>query len=102
MRILIIFLTLLSLLIIHNSKVYSANLEEAIILYQKGNFKKCIKYLEDYIKMSPDPRAYYLLGYSYYKIKKHTEAMKYFKEVYLIDPEFSPAKSIWKANLTSK
>lgn len=102
MRIFIIFLTLLSLLAIYNSKVYSVNLEEAIILYQKGNFKKCIKYLEDYTKTLPDPRAYYLLGYSYYKIKKHSESMKYFKEAYLIDPEFSPAKSIWKANLTSK
>ncbi|MBI5025889.1 MAG: tetratricopeptide repeat protein [Nitrospirae bacterium] len=67
------------------------NLQKAYSLYAKGDMKEAINILEEYVKQNPDPNALYFLGYAYYKIKKMDMAMKYFNEVYLLDPDFSPA-----------
>jgi len=64
--------------------------DEALSLYQKGDFKAAVQYLEKYVEKKPDPYAYYLIGYAHYKMKNHSEAMKYFKDAYMLDPNFSP------------
>lgn len=64
----------------------------AINSYKKGNFKEASGYLEEYVKIKPSPEAYYLLGYSYYKLKLFREAEKAFNEAYLIDPELVPPR----------
>jgi len=64
--------------------------QKAYSLYYQGKMKAAIEILEDYVKEHPDPRALYLLGYAYYKIKKMDMALKYFNEVYLISPDFTP------------
>ncbi len=64
----------------------------ALDAYRAGDFKKASNYLEEYVKAKPDPRAYYLLGYSYYKLREFDKAEKAFNEAYLIDPELVPPK----------
>ncbi|MBE0426243.1 MAG: tetratricopeptide repeat protein [Nitrospirae bacterium] len=68
-----------------------ANYEEALLLYKKGDYKTAAGQLKEYLKEKPDPYAYYLLGYAYYKMKKYPDSVKYFKEAYTIDPDISPA-----------
>jgi TolA-binding protein len=67
---------------------------EALSAYSRGNFKKAVSVLEKYVDENPRAEAYYLLGYSYYKMKRHREAARYFGEAYLIDPALDPAKII--------
>jgi TolA-binding protein len=64
--------------------------EKAFASYKKGDYKTAVKLLKEYVEKKPDPNAYYLLGYASYKMKNHSESVKYFKEAYVIDPNFSP------------
>lgn len=63
---------------------------KAIDAYRRGDFKKAVETLKDYLSERPDPKAYYLLGYASYKLKQHKEASEYFRQAYLIDPDFNP------------
>ncbi|RPI36797.1 MAG: DUF2225 domain-containing protein [Nitrospiraceae bacterium] len=62
--------------------------QKGLTYYQKHQYKAAIKHLKAYTKNTPDPRAYYLIGYASYRIKDYATAKKYFSDVYLIDPEF--------------
>lgn len=62
----------------------------ALEQYEKGNFTEAIKYLKEFVSRRPEPSAYYLIGYALYKQKKFDEAEEYFKQAYLIEPNFSP------------
>ncbi|MBI4698592.1 MAG: tetratricopeptide repeat protein [Nitrospirae bacterium] len=67
-----------------------AVVKKAYGLYYQGKSQAAIKLADDYVKDHPDPGALYFLGYAYYEAKKMDIARKYFKEAYLIDPNFSP------------
>lgn len=67
-----------------------ASFRKAYSLYYQGQLNQAIKVLEEYVNKYPDPKALYFLGYVYYESKKMGPAMKYFKEAYLIDPDYSP------------
>lgn len=90
------FIIVLSFLFVTASAVY-ANTDneysEALKYYNSGKFNKAVSLLKDYIKNNQDPSAYYRIGYALYKLKKFDESAEYFRETYLIDPTFSPAKS---------
>lgn len=60
--------------------------------YNSKNYKAAIKYFKEYISKKPDPTAYYLIGYSLYKLGKFSEADEYFRDAFLIDPEYSLEK----------
>jgi len=60
--------------------------------YNTKNYRTAAKHLKEYVNKKPDPTAYYLIGYSLYKQGKFSEADEYFKQAYLIDPEFSLEK----------
>ena len=60
--------------------------------YNSKNYKAAVKQLQEYVNKKPDPTAYYLIGYSLYKLGKFSEANEYFRQAYLIDPEFSLEK----------
>lgn len=64
----------------------------AVNAYKAGDFKGASRYLEEYVKLRPEPQAYYLLGYSYYKLKLFDKAESAFNEAYLIDPELIPPR----------
>jgi len=89
MRILIFLVTVVCLMS-WLSFADAGSYEDALFFYKKGDFKNAVKYLKEYVKEKPDPYAYYLLGYASYKMKKHSESVRYFKEAYTIDPNISP------------
>jgi hypothetical protein len=60
--------------------------------YNSKNYKAAVKHFKEYISKRPDPAAYYLIGYSLYELGKFGEADDYFREAYLVDPEFSLEK----------
>lgn len=75
--------------------------EKAVNAYLKKDFKTAAAYLKEYVAHKPDAEAYYLLGYATYMIHRKSgglrksrgvEAADYFREAYLIDPNFSPKK----------
>src|SRR5512147_70272 len=68
----------------------NSDFKKALSYYHRGKFKEAVKYLGDYVDNKPDPAGYYLLGYALYKLKKFDEADDYFRQAYLIDPNFSP------------
>lgn len=63
--------------------------DKAVTAYMKKDFKTAVKLLREYVKKTPDPGAYYLLGYALYKQKNHAESAKYFQEAYILDPNIS-------------
>lgn len=67
------------------------NYAKGISFYKKGDFKSSVKYLTAYTDKTPDPRAYYLLGYASYKLKDYSRSKKYFVDVFILDPNFKPA-----------
>jgi len=61
--------------------------------YNSKNYKAAVRQFREYVDKKPDPAAYYLLGYSLYKLGRFSEADEYFSEAYFIDPEFSLEKA---------
>lgn len=66
--------------------------QSGVQYYNNKNYKAAANQFREYVDRTPDPSAYYLIGYSMYKLGKLSEADEYFSEAYLIDPEFSPEK----------
>lgn len=66
--------------------------EKAQKAYFNKDFKTAAKYFMEHLEKKPEPRAYYLLGYSLYKLNRHSEAIKYFDEAYILDPALSPVR----------
>jgi len=60
--------------------------------YNQKNYKASAAKFRAYVNKRPDATAYYLLGYSLYKLGKFSEADEFFDEAFLIDPEFSLEK----------
>jgi hypothetical protein len=67
--------------------------EAALKSYYSGKYKDAVLHLKGYIAKRPDPAAYYLMGYSLYKLKRFDEANEYFRDAYLVDPAFTPMKA---------
>lgn len=82
---------LFSLLLSASSIAADESYAKGLLLYKKGNYSASIKHFTEYIGRTPDPRAYYLLGYANYKLKKYESARKYFRDAYLLYPDFQPA-----------
>lgn len=66
---------------------------KALKYYNSKKFKEAVGLLKEQVQKNPTPSAYYLLGYSLYKLGKFEEANEYFKEAYLLDPDFSLEKA---------
>jgi len=73
-----------------------SDLQKATQYYNKGQYEKAIPLLQKYVEKKPDPKAFYMLGYSLYKLGRHEEARKYFKESFLVEPEYSPTPDLEK------
>jgi len=95
-RVLYIFILIISLSLMVAPGVLNAQpngtYDRALYLYKKGDFKKAVNELRDYLQKRPEPSAYYLMGYALYELGRYQEAMKYFDEAYLVDPDFKPEK----------
>lgn len=64
--------------------------DNALKYYNSGKYKEAVRIFKEYIKKKPEPSAYYRIGYALYELRKFSEANEYFKQAYLIDPNFSP------------
>lgn len=102
----IIMLLMMILLIILTTNFSFANMnseyEKALSYYNNGKFKQAAKILQEYVKHKPDSDAYYRTGYALYKLKRFDEADEYFRQAYLIDPNFSPQQSAISKNYKLK
>lgn len=63
---------------------------KGIHFYKKKNYSTSIKHLMAYSERTPDPQAFYLIGYANYKLKNYETAIKYFKDAYILDPNYKP------------
>ncbi len=85
---LVLFAAVAGAAIPNDDKDFRAGLKS----YNSKNFKAAVKYFKEYINKKPDPTAYYLTGYALYKLGKFSEADDYFRDAYLLDPEYSLEK----------
>ncbi len=65
----------------------------ALKYYNSKKFKKAVELFKEQVQKKPTPSAYYLLGYALYKLGKFEEANEYFRQAYLLDPDFSLEKA---------
>jgi len=65
-------------------------LEKAYSLYYKGDKETAISMVEDYVRVTPDVKALYFLGYAYYEMKNMEKAREYFDEAYRLKSFYSP------------
>ncbi len=82
---------LVTLCLFVSSGLASADYASGLTAYNKHQYKKCIHELQAYTEKTPDPRAFYLMGYASYKLRNYNEAREYFSKAYLLDPNFRPA-----------
>ncbi len=76
--------------------------EQALTAYSRGGYVKTVKLLRRYVKKTPTAGAYYLLGYSNYKLGRYKEAARYFGEAYLVDPNFNPGDIMSRVEKTKE
>ena len=69
----------------------AADYAAGVSLYKKQQYAECIRELRGYTEKTPDPRAYYLMGYASYKLGDFSAAREYFSKTYLLDQNFEPA-----------
>ena len=67
--------------------------QSGVQYYNGKDYKAAVKQFKEYVDRKPDPSAYYMIGYSMYKLGRFSEADEYFSEAYFIDPEFSLEKA---------
>ena len=84
----VLFAAVASATVPGEDKEFQAGVEN----YNTRNYNTAVKHFQEYVGSNPYPSAYYLIGYSMYKLGKFSEADEYFSEAYLIDPEFSLGK----------
>lgn len=72
---------------------HSTEYKKALKYYNSKKYKEAVEVLKEHVQKAPSAVDYYLLGYSLYKLGRFEEANEYFKEAYLIDPEFSLEKA---------
>ena len=73
------------------ASVASADYATGVSFYKKQHFAECIRELRAYTEKTPDPRAYYLMGYASYKLRDFPGSREYFRKTYLLDPNFGPS-----------
>ena len=74
-----------------SASVAAADYAAGVSLYAKQQYAECIRELRAHTEKTPDPRAYYLMGYASYKLRDFSAAREYFNKTYLLDPNFGPS-----------
>ncbi len=87
-----VIITVLSLLVVAAAAFADPEYDAGLKDYYGRHYKSAVVRLKAYVEKKPDPAAYYLIGYSLYKLRRFHEATEYFNQAYLIDPNFSPEK----------
>ncbi|NJD56970.1 MAG: tetratricopeptide repeat protein [Nitrospirae bacterium] len=84
-------LQVVAALLVAAASVAAADYAAGVSLYKKQRYAECIQELQRYTEKTPDPRAYYLMGYASYKRRDFSGARENFRKAYLIDPDFKPS-----------
>ncbi|MBT9537654.1 MAG: tetratricopeptide repeat protein [Nitrospirae bacterium] len=94
-KIVFVVLMVFALSAVYDTTFAAENSEysKALKYYNSKKFKEAVELLKEQEQKNPTPSGYYLLGYALYKLGKFEEANEYFKEAYLLDPEFSLEKA---------
>lgn len=82
----LILITMASMLLAETHPDY----KKAMKYFYQKDYARAAELLKSYIDQMPEAQAYYQLGYALYELGKYDEAEEYFREAYLIDPEYSP------------
>ena len=90
MKIVTLVLAVVVLISLSFVAVHAENLEQAYSLYYKGDKAEAISMIEDYVKMNPEPQAYYFLGYAYYEMQEMEKSREYFTKAYKMKSFYSP------------
>jgi cytochrome c-type biogenesis protein CcmH/NrfG len=65
--------------------------EKGIRLYFQQDYTTAIHEFQETLRINPDDvRAYYFLGYAYYKLQDMEKAHQAFEEAYQMNPKYSP------------
>ena len=74
-----------------DTRAADAHFQQGLKLYFKQQYENAVTEFEEATKIDPDnAKAYYFLGYSYYKLKDMPKAMETFEEAYHLDQRYSP------------
>ena len=74
-----------------DTKAADAHFQEGLKLYFKQQYLDATKEFEEAINIDPEnAKAYYFIGYSYYKLKHMPKAMETFDQAYHLDQKYSP------------
>lgn len=74
-----------------DSRAADAHFQQGLKLYFNQQYANAVKEFEEAATIDPDnAKAYYFLGYSYYKLKDMPKAMETFEEAYHLDQRYSP------------
>ena len=74
-----------------DTKAADAYFQQGLKLYFKQQYDSAIEEFEEAIKIDPgNAKAYYFIGYSYYKLKNMPKAMETFDQAYHLDKQYSP------------
>ncbi len=74
-----------------DTKAADAHFQQGLKLYFKQQYEGAIKEFEEAVKIDPEnAKAYYFIGYSYYKLKNMPKAMETFEQAYHLDQRYSP------------
>jgi tetratricopeptide (TPR) repeat protein len=91
----LLLLLVMALLPLCAASAEESDYELGVAAYAARQYKKAAQHLLKYLEQSPDARAYYFLGYAIYALeregsKEFGESAEYFRQAYLIDPDFDP------------
>ncbi len=65
--------------------------QKGLRLYFQERYDPATREFEEAVNINPDhARAYYFLGYAYYRLGKFQEARTAFEQAYNMNPEYSP------------
>jgi len=94
-KLIFIVLMVFALSAVYDTTFATENSEysKALKYYNSKKYKEAVEVLKEHVQKAPSAVDYYLMGYALYKLGKFEEANEYFKEAYLLDPEFSLEKA---------
>jgi tetratricopeptide (TPR) repeat protein len=74
-----------------DTKAADVHFQEGLKLYFKERYEDAIKEFEEAVEIDPEnAKAYYHIGYSYYKLKNMPKAMETFEQTYRLNQRYSP------------
>jgi tetratricopeptide (TPR) repeat protein len=76
-----------------DTRAADEHFNRGLTLYFSQEYEGAIEEFEEVLKINPDAaKAYYFIGYSYYKLKEFPKANEAFDQAYQINSRYSPIR----------